>query len=44
MDRLLRSAIKSLVPNWLSNVPGLNVGFKVLWSMALVGDVIIENG
>lgn len=44
MDRLLRSAIKSLVPNWLSNVPGLNVSFKVLYAIALVSDVIIENG
>lgn len=41
--RLLRSALKSILPNWLADRPGLNVGFSFLYSIALVGDALIET-
>lgn len=41
-QRNLRDALTSIVPNWLANRPGLNTGFKVLWAMALMCDVLIE--
>ncbi len=41
--RNLRNALKSLVPNWLSDrARGLNVGFAVLFAFALFCDLIIE--
>ncbi len=38
----LRHALKSLVPNWLGDLRGLNVGFAVLFVIALIGDLLIE--
>ena len=40
--RGLRNSLLSLVPNWLSNRPGLNTGFKWLYVMALMGDCMLE--
>lgn len=40
--RGLRGALGSIVPNWLSNRRDLNVGFKVLWIIALLGDVFVQ--
>lgn len=42
--RALRNALLSIVPNWLSNRPGLNNGFKILYTAALMGDCMIEAG
>lgn len=42
--RGLRNSLNSIVPNWLSNRRGLNVGFKVLYTFALMGDVLLEQG
>lgn len=42
--RLLRNALSSFIPNWLANRPGLNTGFKVLYSIALVADAMVEAG
>lgn len=42
--RGLRNALNSIVPNWLSNRPGLNTGFKVLYTFALMADVLLEQG
>lgn len=40
--RGLRGGLSSYVPNWLSNRRNLNVGFKVLWIIALMCDVFIQ--
>ncbi len=40
--RNLRNALKSIIPNWLADVPGLNVGFAFLFIIALMGDLFIE--
>lgn len=40
--RGLRNALKSLVPNWLANRLNNNVGFKVLWSIAVIADAAVE--
>ncbi len=40
--RNLRHALASIVPNWLANVPGLNVGYAVLYCIALLCDCLIE--
>ena len=42
--RMLRNALSSFIPNWLANRPALNTGFKVLYSIALVADAMIETG
>lgn len=41
-NRGLRHALTSMVPNWLSNRPGANVGFRILYSIALMFDVLVE--
>jgi hypothetical protein len=41
--RGLRDAVKSIVPKWLSDRPGLNAGFSVLYTVALMGDAMIET-
>jgi hypothetical protein len=43
-QRGLRDLLKSIVPNWLSDRAGLNSGFKVLYTIALMGDCMIEAG
>lgn len=43
-SRGLRDALKSFVPKWLSDRPGLNTGFKVLYTFASLGDALIEAG
>lgn len=40
--RGVRDALKSVIPNWLSNRPELNNAFKVLYSAALMCDGIVE--
>jgi hypothetical protein len=40
--RGLRDGLKAIVPNWLANRPGLHVGFKFLYSIALMCDVMLE--
>lgn len=40
--RNIRHALKSFVPNWLADIPGLNTGFSVLFIMALMMDCIVE--
>lgn len=40
--RGLRDGLKAIVPNWLANRPGLNIGFKFLYVIALMGDVMLE--
>ncbi len=40
--RNIRHALKSLVPNWLSEIPGLKVGFTVLFVIALLADLLVE--
>jgi hypothetical protein len=39
--RGLRASINSFVPNWLSNRLGLNNGFKILYTIALIFDAIL---
>lgn len=41
--RNVRNAIKSFVPNWLSDQPVLNIGFSVLFIIALTCDFFIEQ-
>lgn len=41
--RNIRNSLKSFIPNWLADVPGLNVGFAVLFVVALVLDMFIET-
>lgn len=41
--RGLRHALASFVPNWLSNRPGLNVGYRILFTIALVFDTLVET-
>ena len=41
-NRNLRHALKSIVPNWLADVPYFNVGFAVLYIIALIADCLIE--
>ncbi len=41
-SRNLRHALKSIVPNWLADIPGLNVGFAVLYTIALMCDLLVE--
>lgn len=38
----LRESIRKFVPVWLSDRPGLNVGFRVLWGVVLLFDAAIE--
>lgn len=38
----LRDVVSSIVPVWLSDRPGLNVGFRLLWAIAAVLDVVLE--
>ncbi len=40
--RNLRHALKSIVPNWLADIPGLNVGFSILFIVALCADILID--
>ncbi len=40
--RNLRDSLRSIVPNWLSDRPILNVGFAVLFTIALMGDCLLE--
>ncbi len=40
--RNIRHALKSIIPNWLSEVPGLKVGFTVLFVIALFCDLLVE--
>jgi hypothetical protein len=41
--RGVRDALKSIVPAWLSDrAAGFNKGFKVLWTIALMADGIVE--
>jgi hypothetical protein len=32
-----------IVPSWLANRPGLQVGFKTVWSIALIADLLMEG-
>lgn len=42
--RGVRDALKSIVPAWLADrAAGLNKGFKVLWTIALMADGIVET-
>lgn len=41
--RTIRNAVKRFVPNWLADVPGLNVGFSVLYTVSLILDMMIET-
>jgi hypothetical protein len=41
--RNIRNAIKSFIPNWLSDRPGLNIGFSVIFVVALMADMFIEQ-
>lgn len=41
--RNLRHALKSFVPNWLSEIPGFKVGFTILFVIALVCDLFVET-
>jgi hypothetical protein len=41
--RLLRNALAGMVPPWLANRAGLNTGYKVLYTVALLGDTLIET-
>lgn len=38
----IRDYIKLWVPKWLSNRPGLNNGFKILYAMAFQADMLLE--
>ena len=40
--RGIRHALTSMVPNWLSNRPTLNVGFRSLYALAMVFDFLVE--
>lgn len=40
--RGLRNAVASVVPKWLSNRLGLNVGYKILFAAATQGDIFLE--
>jgi hypothetical protein len=40
--RNIRDALRSIVPNWLSDRPGFNVGFRVLYVIALFCDKLVE--
>lgn len=40
--RGVRDWLRAFVPKWLSNRPGLNNGFKMLWGMAFQADILIE--
>lgn len=40
--RGLRDSLASLVPKWLSNRPGLNTGYKILFAAATQGDILLE--
>lgn len=40
--RNCRDALRSIVPNWASDRPNLNVLFSVMYVIALAGDMIIE--
>lgn len=42
--RGFRNALASLVPRWLSNRPGLNTGYKILWVVAQQLDMMVEVG
>jgi hypothetical protein len=42
-DRLLRNALKSIIPIWLSDRPFLNTAFKCLYAIALMGDLLLET-
>ncbi|HVH51723.1 MAG TPA: hypothetical protein VM690_06230 [Gaiellaceae bacterium] len=37
-----RTALRDLLPNWSSNRPGKNVGFKTKWSIASTLDIALE--
>ena len=41
-SRGLRSAVLSYVPRWLSNRPGLNTGYKILYTAARMLDQALE--
>ena len=41
--RNIRNAIKSFIPNWLSDRPGLKWAFSVLFTVALVCDMFVET-
>lgn len=43
MARLLRNAINSVVTNWMANAPGINTAFKYLYTVALLGDCLLEQ-
>lgn len=38
----IRFQLQNLVPNWLSNRKGLNVGYRILWVIAFMCDLCIE--
>lgn len=38
----LRGTLVNIVPNWLSNRLGLNVGFRILWVFAYIFDWVIQ--
>jgi hypothetical protein len=41
--RGVRDALKSIIPSWLADrAGGLNKGFKVLWTIALMADGIVK--
>jgi hypothetical protein len=44
MMRGFRDMLADIVPVWLSNRPGLNVGYSVLYTMALTLDCMVEAG
>ncbi len=41
-NRNIRHALKSIVPNWLADLPGLNVGFAILFIIALCADILVD--
>lgn len=40
--RGVRNALMAIVPEWLQNRPGFQVGFKILWVTALLCDGLID--
>jgi|HubBroStandDraft_5_1064220.scaffolds.fasta_scaffold109379_2 hypothetical protein len=43
--RMLRQALNTIIggTRWLANVPGANTGFKIAYSIARIGDLLIET-
>lgn len=41
-QRGFRDSIRSFTPKWLQNRPGLNVGYKVLYALCAILDIMVE--